>query len=122
MPANTVATVVAINAAAQSGHAQDEACAAILTSFNSAGSSPQQRQLYAECVQRLEPVRTAEDEAGTKFVVSVFLAAAIIGAVVGYARADRYDKGLAALVGFCIAPVGLLCGSLLFSVLYWLFT
>lgn len=120
MPTNTVATVVAINAAAQSSHAQDEACAAMLTSFNSAGSNPAQRQLYAECVQRLEPIRTAEDEAGLKVAVGMLLSAAVIGAVIGYARAD-WDKEIAAFAGFFIAPMGLICVAGLFSLLHWLF-
>jgi len=114
-------TAVSIAAAAQSSRAQDEACTALLATFNSAGSTPAQRQLYAECVQRVEPVRTPEDEANLKLGAGVLIGSAVLGAVLG-AALNRYDRDIGAFLGFFAAPVTVGMLWLVWALAAWLFT
>jgi hypothetical protein len=124
MPATSVAANVALTtsviAASNSSRAQDTACASMLTSFNSAGSTPAQRQAYAACVERLEPVYTAESEADMKVLAGGLLLAAVAGAVIFYIRADEYEKGFAAFGGAVIGPLALAVVLGLVSLLGWL--
>jgi hypothetical protein len=117
-----VAVTVATNASVQSSRAEDEACTALLSTFNSAGSTPAQRKVYVQCVERMEPKSmTPETDAGLKLAVGGLLAVAVIGALVGAWLTDD-DVGLGAFTGFFVAPLGVLLIAGLVNLLHWLFT
>ncbi|HET8729511.1 MAG TPA: hypothetical protein VFM34_00160 [Moraxellaceae bacterium] len=108
MPATaaaTVATVVAVNAAIQSEHAQDVACQNLLTTFNAAGSTPAGRRAYAECVDRIEPVHTAESDHTDKIIVGSGLILALLGAIIGAWWAGWCNRVGGAIFGFVTLPL-----------------
>ena len=119
--ANTAAVVAASNARA----ARDDACYAMLTSFDSAGSTPEGRRAYVECVERVEPLpRTPESEHNDKVLVGGLLIAAVIGAIIGYAKNERYgDGGISALGAVCgafIVPLGVVLIIAFVELLGWI--
>lgn len=116
--ANTAAIVAASNARS----ARDDACHAMLTSFNSAGSTPEGRRAYVECVERVEPLpSTPESEHNDKMLVGGLLAVAVVGAVVGYSKNAHYgDGGIGAVCGAMIAPLAVIVILALISLLGWI--
>lgn len=97
---STGAYVAATNASAASDRAHDAACVSLLSTFNSVGSTPRQRQEYAACVERLEPQELTPGERHDLQVAGgLLLLALLVGAIIGAWQAYPYERLLGAFVG-----------------------
>ena len=99
-------TAIAIQAQQQADEAHDAACAVLLGTFQSKGSTLDQRQTYAECVARETPQSPA-DLHTEKVIVCSVLVVVIAGAIIG-ALVAEYDRAFWAFNGAVIGLLG--CG------------
>ena len=124
MPSTAISTgayFAAANASVASDNAHGAACASLLSTFNSAGSTPRQRQEYVACVERLEPQElTPEARHDLQVAGGLLLLALLVGAIIGAWRAHPYERLLGAFVGmlggFVMSIIAVLISALVWFV------
>lgn len=108
----------------QAQQAREEACNAVISSFDSKTSTVAQKRVYAECVDFIYPVHSPEEILVAKIFFVVALLSAGYGLLYEYREGDGDFWGYFVSAGafFVCVPLFLALIALVGYGVYWLFT